>query len=589
MNKVIDILNSKEDYFNTLIKIQSIIYDDNNFDDVISYVQESNLTSKREYFLHFLLTIKKCIFIRPIKINFILSIITFFKESIQREFPQFNWENSHIPSIFIEELKKIGIIQAESKPINNFEYSNLIEAIKKDDITSFQDILAKTNINSSIELNIPSYKLDKIHNPSLFELSAFFSSIKIFKFLLMNNVTKSKYLAHYAVAGGNYEIIHICEREKVSFQDINVISTAIRFFRNDIVDYLDPNPVDAIKYGALYMNVEIFIFYLRKMMSKQTFPFDPEYSNIFFRVLKHEYFEILKILCILNPECVNQADSSYQYMIHYAISMNSYEFVKFLCDLEQSDLNVTNGQLETPLFLAVREKNVEMVDLLCSYEKVDLNAQNFTENTALHIALSEASIQIINIFVKYKSRLNTTMKNNKQLTYMHIAIMTKKLEIVRLINDLNKNLRLIGNKTKSSPLIYSISYGTPAIVEYLCSFENVDVNLKNIHGIAALHLAVENPQILLILCRNKNIDLNIRNDQGNAPLHLAASKGKIESVRILLQFEDVDVNALNDYGNCPLFLASENGFLDIVKMLCGNKLVDKDIKNKSGVDCLLFC
>lgn len=181
------------------------------------------------------------------------------------------------------------------------------------------------------------------------------------------------------------------------------------------------------------------------------------------------------------------------------------------------------------------------------------------------------------------------MKNNKQLTYMHIAIMTKKLEIVRLINDLNKNLRLIGNKTKSSPLIYSISYGTPAIVEYLCSFENVDVNLKNIHGIAALHLAVENPQILLILCRNKNIDLNIRNDQGNAPLHLAASKGKIESVRILLQFEDVDVNALNDYGNCPLFLASENGFLDIVKMLCGNKLVDKDIKNKSGVDCLLFC
>lgn len=64
-----------------------------------------------------------------------------------------------------------------------------------------------------------------------------------------------------------------------------------------------------------------------------------------------------------------------------------------------------------------------------------MNVQNNLGNTALHVALENQSINLIRIFIDHKTRLNTEVKNNQHLTYIHLAIMTKNLEIVKLIND----------------------------------------------------------------------------------------------------------------------------------------------------------
>lgn len=588
MDQAIKILKLNEEYFNTLIKIQEIIFDEASYDDIISFIKEANILLNQELFLHLLQSIKKCVFIRPHKVELLLSVLSYLKDNILKDFPKFRWMGSHIPSEFRDRLRKIGLFNLPIRQLKNLEaekFNKLIELIKSDDISSFQEFISHTNVDINTKININSFKIDKTYNPSLIELSCFFGSLQIFKFLLMNNATRWKMLPNYALAGGNYEIIHILERENVKFDKIEVISEAIKFHRNDVVEYLEPNPFEAFTYCVKHDNIECLIKCLEKMNSdrKNELSFDEVFLKVCFHSVKKNFPEITKILCYLCPDCVNEHDFNHQYMIHRAINCNYNSIAKFLSNFDHSDLNVTNGEIDTPLICAVRMKNIEIVQILCDNEKVDLNAQNFSENTAMHVALNGSSIDIIKILINHKNRLDTLMKNNQQLTYMHFAIMTKNLEIVKLINGLDDKLHLLGNKTNATPLIYAVSYGTPEIVDYLSRFDDVDVNFKNCHGISSLHLAIENPQILVILCNHSKIELSIRNDQGNSPLHLASSKGKIESVKILVGFNGVDINALNDFNNTPLFLAAQNGYVEIVKFLCSQKSIDIKIKNKAGI------
>lgn len=584
MNDIVQIVDSKKEYFDSLKQMQEQVFDNDDVDQVISFIKESNILSKKEFLLHLLQIIRKCVFIRPKKINFLLSIITFLKDHILKDFPHFRWTGFHIPSNFLGELRKMGvynpmIIQLKNPDLE--KYNSIIETIKNDDINTFQDTLAHTNIDINTQMNFKNYKIDRTQNPSFLDISAFFGSMKIFKFLFMNNVRKGRMIANFAVAGGNYEIIHILEGENISFTDLSVVQTAIKFFRNDIVEYLEPSPNDAIKLSLHYSNIDCLLKNLNDIDSK--FSIDSEFNQICFKIAKNGYSELLRIACVLNPNCVNIESPTHQYMLHQAIFYGNDEMATFLIENKNTDLNIQNGEQKTPIFFAVQRKNIKIIELLCSNEKVDLNVKSFSGDTCLHHALRQPSIDVIKSLLKYKSRINSTAITNEQLTYMHLSILTKDLQIVKLINSLDEKLRQLPNKEGSTPLIYSVLNGTPEIVDYLCSFDDVDVNAKNSDGFTSLHLANKNPPVLQILCNKQGIDFNIKNNEGNTPLHLAAKEGKIESVKILIGFEKVDVNALNNNNNTPLHLAVENGFFEIVKILIGLKNIDPKIKNKDGI------
>ena len=72
-------------------------------------------------------------------------------------------------------------------------------------------------------------------NVSLIDFAAFFGSIKCFKFLLLNG-SNTKNTGKYAVAGGNLEILHLCEQNHSTFE--GSYEAAIKYHRNDIFHYL---------------------------------------------------------------------------------------------------------------------------------------------------------------------------------------------------------------------------------------------------------------------------------------------------------------------------------------------------------------
>ena len=134
------------------------------------------------------------------------------KEKIENFNAQLNYNSEQY-----EKMRKIGE--------NETLICQLIRNDSNDDFISFvnhSNLSLTATIESSIfETNTFLMKC----KPTLIEYAAFYGSVKIFKYLLLMKIEKNRYLALFAVAGGNNEIIHICEQNKCDFR--NAIKIAI--------------------------------------------------------------------------------------------------------------------------------------------------------------------------------------------------------------------------------------------------------------------------------------------------------------------------------------------------------------------------
>ncbi|EAY15072.1 hypothetical protein TVAG_019730 [Trichomonas vaginalis G3] len=118
---------------------------------------------------------------------------------------------------------------------NSIEY--IIEKDLVDDLTtaSANDFSNYMKSNASTE---KSKFLEKLLN-----LSCQFSSINCFKYLLLNHTGQidSKSLANSAVAGGNFEIIHLLSQKNFSFN--SSLESAIEYHHDEISDWILENSV----------------------------------------------------------------------------------------------------------------------------------------------------------------------------------------------------------------------------------------------------------------------------------------------------------------------------------------------------------
>lgn len=120
---------------------------------------------------------------------------------------------------------------------------SLYNAIYNDDIDLLQNYIEQENFNIEETIIFPIFELYKyFESPILLEYSAFYGSIRCFKYLLLKS-EKVDYgrLLEYAIAGGNFDIIHITENMS---HDINITNNvkllhlSISFMQNDLIQYI---------------------------------------------------------------------------------------------------------------------------------------------------------------------------------------------------------------------------------------------------------------------------------------------------------------------------------------------------------------
>lgn len=154
------------------------------------------------------------------------------------------------------------------------------------------------------------------------------------------------------------------------------------------------------------------------------------------------------------------------------------------------------------------------------------------------------------------------------------ALLIKATQLGHLdkVKDLIENQKANMNATSlgTSVLHYAVFYNRPEIVNYLMEC-GVDFNFANHSGNTAIACAVEKGNVDIAWILLDQADPSIPDKQSLTPLHKAVKMDNFAMVDTLLSIntdgEWTKVNAVTSDGFTPLYLAASKGNIEIVKLL----------------------
>lgn len=109
-----------------------------------------------------------------------------------------------------------------------FDVNSVEAAIKKDDL----DQLSILSIESDLRKNVKLHRKEM----STISMAAYFGSLNVFKYLMLNGIPITVETAQNAVKGGNEEILQLVMEKNLDFSSL--LKTAIEYHRNDIIKWL---------------------------------------------------------------------------------------------------------------------------------------------------------------------------------------------------------------------------------------------------------------------------------------------------------------------------------------------------------------
>lgn len=289
----------------------------------------------------------------------------------------------------MKELKKDNWKKMKKMRQNNVSHIKMLEILKDDDIEIFQMIQNEPDFDWDQKIEPSIYDIHWIicESPSLFEYSAYFGSIECFKYIYSNHIQNnpkfntdySDYLdrneynvVHYAIAGGNIEIVRFLYSNEFDF--FGALNIAALFHRNSIfewlLDVLDVKINDSVfgEYGSVInYAIKSFNTYIidicldtkknsKKKKNEHFFPlFEFAERNCTIEIIQF-------LLSRVEFNLLNKSSLGYS-IIYYPIIDNKTEMVKFFVSLEPQLVNV-RSDFELPIWTAALYGRTDIVDFL---------------------------------------------------------------------------------------------------------------------------------------------------------------------------------------------------------------------------------
>ena len=204
------------------------------------------------------------------------------------------------------------------------------------------------------------------------------------------------------------------------------------------------------------------------------------------------------------------------------------------------NVNIGNKAGVTALHVACERGIVAMVKELLLFEGIEINTKGYYHwNTPLHTACVSGEKDIV--FALIEAGANVMEENDDNMTPLHIAVVERKLEIVKMILDMHadgkEELLQAIEKDGNSPFLLAVKSGDEEMVKF---FLNNGANLvdQNGNGANALHLATSLNKVKimeLIYDAEDGEDLLDEEDRDSrTPLHYAAKYNQVEALEFLL-------------------------------------------------------
>lgn len=450
--------------------------------------------------------------------------------------------------------------------------------LRNDDIESFQKVacLPTFDFNQTIK---PSEfeRCDFINSRpcSLLEFCAFFGSIKCFKFILLNEKSNNNFeLIKYAIAGGNPEIIHICEQSGfLNFKETREI--AIKFHHWNIFEWLCDNKCHSEKLNDL-QNQDIYS-YLNQCIRFSNFTtlsyllLSKEVDLNFALLTAIDYDNLLLTKWLIkHKEKLNKEEISKQKsgFLYYATRNENIEILKFL--LQQKEIDNINMKYKgkAPIFVAIETENFDVYKFLIEQKQINFNIKDFSGKKLIHISCEHKNTEILKDLLinrNDKIDINSFDKNND--TPLHLACGNGNIEIIdTLFKYCKQEIQLnIKNKKGKTPIMMG------------CLSKKINNRLNIIQQIYNF-VKTEEKKIELI---------NLKGPLNKTILHMACENKEIKIVRFLISLPGINVNAVDNDNRTALMSSIFYGFDDITKLLLNNHEIDIDIcdnNNKTAYD-----
>ena len=279
--------------------------------------------------------------------------------------------------------KKDEIYEEKRKLGENDNY--ICQLIQKDLIDDFIIFTNKTNIPLNSKIPSSLFETNQfliVNSPTFIEYAAFYGSMQIIKYMVMNGINMKPSIWLYAIHSNNPELIHYIEEKGVEPPDysyLECLAESIKCFWTNITEYIKNNLIteEIDKYELYEQTIQYHNYAI---------PFEYSNENLL-DYIKYDY-----------PVFV------YNYM--NGIIGLKHKLNDFLNNKEMNESKDEKDTLyskeETPLLVAVENGNKEIVNLLASNRNIDINQILKTiekTRTFLSVAVESGNKDIVEVLL----------------------------------------------------------------------------------------------------------------------------------------------------------------------------------------------
>ena len=323
---------------------------------------------------------------------------------------------------------------------NSFEPGSLENMMMIDDVESFHRVIdgEDFDVNMVIPHTIYTSTVFPLCEPTLAQFCALHGAINCLKLLIKHSCDLEKKnvhnatMAHFAVAGGNSEVIRLVRELRLNF--FETPQATVKFFRNDLfMELFDPSRLE--EYGRCFdtilncavteMNMEILLYIFEQdcdinqkglggnralhcslmfaPLEMTTFLLshcdvdvnaetDAGESPVFIAAQVDEVESLQRILN--NKSFLAKDDSLGRTPLHVACHNNCAKALSTLVHSKKYDINEIDIAHRTPLHIAAMKNSFDCVQILCESRKIHLSPKDMRGDTPLRIAKANHYSQI---------------------------------------------------------------------------------------------------------------------------------------------------------------------------------------------------
>jgi ankyrin repeat protein len=437
----------------------------------------------------------------------------------------------HVFAVFSDEFERYrsddwAIIRA----YRNFfrEFPGVASGIFEDNAAALEAFVASADV--SVLKRLPTWACfpspTLLRRPTLIQTAALFGSVNCFRWLLSNgsDIYASDKgfmtLAQAAVAGGNLEIVRICQQYQLDFS--STAEVAIKYHRDELFDWL---------YVQNYQHI----------------------GNLLRTACECGNLRALHRLA--SRADINSVSSDGRWTaLTLAVWRENHSCIRFLLSLPAIDPDLLD-----PLALAVERGDVGAARLLLD------GGTRVTGAPYLEIAVRNRHFAMVE-FLLTLSSIDPNARTPGSVSPFVRAVRSGQ-EAIALALSGDQRVDVNNSFTDTvGPLFWAIRHGTLSLVEALLARPDLDLSARTPMGCTFLHVAAQKGSMLPFLLNRCDVDVNARDLSGKTALHKAVFTGNIVAVAALLSHASTDVNAVSERGT-PLAYAFARRQRDIALAL----------------------